>query len=191
MSVLTMAELDLKNQRVLIREDLNVPVKDGKVQSDARILAALPTIKRALEQGAAVMVCSHLGRPEEGVLTEADSLAPVAAYLSKTLGRDVPLIRNYLAGVEIEPGELVLLENVRFNRGEKKNNDELAQQYAALCDVFVMDAYPWGSQVCPGSLCWPASGCRVGCAGQGAQVTGQTHGRHRCRIEGFHQVRGA
>jgi phosphoglycerate kinase len=164
MSVLTMAELDLKNQRVLIREDLNVPVKNGKVQSDARILAALPTIKRALEQGAAVMICSHLGRPEEGVLTEVDSLAPVAAYLSKALGRDVPLICDYLAGVEIEPGELVLLENVRFNRGEKKNDDELAQQYAALCDVFVMDAFGTAHRA-QSSTHGVAKFARVACAG--------------------------
>lgn len=141
MSVLTMSELDLKDQRVLIREDLNVPVKDGRIKSDARIQAALPTIRLALEKGAAVMVCSHLGRPEEGVFSEENSLAPVAEYLSKALGRDVPLVRDYLAGVQVEPGNVVLLENVRFNKGEKKNDDELAQAYAALCDVFVMDAF--------------------------------------------------
>ena len=141
MTVLTMNELDLNGQRVLIREDLNVPVKNGKVASDARIVASLPTIKLALEKGAAVMVCSHLGRPEEGVFSEENSLAPVAAYLSKALGRDVPLVKNYLGGVEVKAGELVLFENVRFNKGEKKNADELAQQYAALCDVFVMDAF--------------------------------------------------
>ncbi|MEH6387543.1 phosphoglycerate kinase [Pseudomonas profundi] len=141
MSVLTMSELDLKDQRVLIREDLNVPVKDGRIKSDARIQAALPTIRLALEKGAAVMVCSHLGRPEEGVFSEENSLAPVAEYLSKALGREVPLVRDYLAGVQVEPGNVVLLENVRFNKGEKKNDDELAQAYAALCDVFVMDAF--------------------------------------------------
>lgn len=164
MSVLTMGELDLKGQRVLIREDLNVPVKDGKVQSDARILAALPTIRQALDKGAAVMVCSHLGRPEEGVFSEPDSLAPVAAYLSKALERDVPLIRDYLAGVEIEPGQVVLLENVRFNRGEKKNDDELAQQYAALCDVFVMDAFGTAHRA-QGSTHGVAKFARVACAG--------------------------
>ena len=128
MTVLTMNELDLQGQRVLIREDLNVPIKDGQVKSDARILAALPTIKLALEKGAAVLVCSHLGRPEEGVFSEENSLAPVADYLSKALGRDVPLVRDYLGGVQVEPGQVVLLENVRFNPGEKKNTDGLAQQ---------------------------------------------------------------
>ena len=141
MTVLKMTDLDLAGKRVLIREDLNVPVKDGVVKSDARILASLPTIKLALEKGAAVMVCSHLGRPTEGEFSEENSLAPVAAYLSKALGRDVPLIKDYLGGVEIKAGEVVLFENVRFNKGEKKNSDELAQQYAALCDVFVMDAF--------------------------------------------------
>lgn len=164
MSVLTMNELELKNQRVLIREDLNVPVKDGKVKSDARILAALPTIKLALEKGAAVMICSHLGRPEEGVFSEEDSLAPVAAYLSKALGRDVPLVKDYLAGVEVQPGELVLLENVRFNKGEKKNTDELAQQYAALCDVFVMDAFGTAHRA-QGSTHGVAKFAKVACAG--------------------------
>lgn len=141
MTVLNMTDLDLANQRVLIREDLNVPVKDGVVQSDARIVAALPTIRLALEKGAAVMVCSHLGRPEEGQFSEENSLAPVAAYLSQALGREVPLVRDYLDGVDVAPGEIVLLENVRFNSGEKKNTDELAKKYAALCDVFVMDAF--------------------------------------------------
>jgi phosphoglycerate kinase len=164
MSVLTMGELDLKGQRVLIREDLNVPVKDGNVQSDARILAALPTIRQALEKGAAVMVCSHLGRPESGVFSAADSLAPVAAYMSKALGRDVPLITDYLAGVEVEPGQVVLLENVRFNRGEKKNDDELAQQYAALCDIFVMDAFGTAHRA-QGSTHGVAKFARVACAG--------------------------
>lgn len=141
MTVLKMTELDLAGKRVLIREDLNVPVKDGKVASDARIRASLPTIQLALEKGAAVLVCSHLGRPEEGVFSEENSLAPVAAYLSEALGREVPLVRDYLNGVEVKPGEVVLLENVRFNTGEKKNTDELAQKYAALCDVYVMDAF--------------------------------------------------
>ena len=164
MSVLTMNELDLKNQRVLIREDLNVPVKDGQVKSDARILAALPTIRQALAQGAAVMIYSHLGRPEEGVFSEEDSLAPVAAYLSKALGRDVPLVKDYLAGVEVQPGEVVLLENVRFNKGEKKNTDELAQQYAALCDVFVMDAFGTAHRA-QGSTHGVAKFAKVACAG--------------------------
>lgn len=141
MTVLKMTDLDLQGKRVLIREDLNVPVKDGAVASDARILAALPTIKLALEKGAAVMVCSHLGRPTEGEFSAENSLKPVADYLSKALGREVPLVADYLDGVEVAAGELVLFENVRFNKGEKKNADELAQQYAALCDVFVMDAF--------------------------------------------------
>ncbi|MFI7855543.1 phosphoglycerate kinase [Pseudomonas promysalinigenes] len=141
MTVLKMTDLDLQGKRVLIREDLNVPVKDGVVSSDARILAALPTIKLALEKGAAVMVCSHLGRPTEGEFSAENSLQPVADYLSKALGRDVPLVADYLGGVQVNAGDLVLFENVRFNKGEKKNADELAQQYAALCDVFVMDAF--------------------------------------------------
>ncbi|EOC5403369.1 phosphoglycerate kinase [Pseudomonas aeruginosa] len=141
MTVLKMTDLDLKGKRVLIREDLNVPVKDGQVQSDARIKAALPTLKLALEKGAAVMVCSHLGRPTEGEFSAENSLKPVAEYLSKALGREVPLLVDYLDGVEVKAGDLVLFENVRFNKGEKKNADELAQKYAALCDVFVMDAF--------------------------------------------------
>jgi len=141
MTVLKMIDLDLAGKRVLIREDLNVPVKDGKVASDARIVASLPTIRLALEKGAAVLVCSHLSRPQEGEFSAENSLAPVAAYLSQALGREVPLMRDYLDGVEVKPGEVVLLENVRFNPGEKKNSDELAQKYAALCDVYVMDAF--------------------------------------------------
>ena len=164
MTVLTMNELDLKGQRVLIREDLNVPVKDGQVKSDARILAALPTIRLALEKGAAVMICSHLGRPEEGVFSDENSLAPVADYLSKALGREVPLVRDYLGGVAVQPGEVVLLENVRFNTGEKKNTDELAQQYAALCDVFVMDAFGTAHRA-QGSTQGVAKFAKVACAG--------------------------
>ena len=128
MTVLKMIDLDLAGKRVLIREDLNVPVKDGAIKSDARILASLPTIKLALEKGAAVMVCSHLGRPTEGEASLENSLAPVAAYLSKALGREVPLVADYLDGVEVKAGEVVLFENVRFNVGEKKNADTLARQ---------------------------------------------------------------
>lgn len=164
MTVLNMTDLDLTNQRVLIREDLNVPVKDGVVQSDARIVAALPTIRLALEKGAAVMVCSHLGRPDEGQFSEENSLAPVAAYLSQALGRDVPLVRDYLNGVEVAPGEVVLLENVRFNNGEKKNTDELAKQYAALCDVFVMDAFGTAHRA-QGSTHGVAKFAKEACAG--------------------------
>ena len=164
MTVLKMTDLDLQGKRVLIREDLNVPVKDGAVKSDARILASLPTIKLALEKGAAVLVCSHLGRPEEGVYSEEDSLKPVADYLSKALGREVPLVKDYLGGVEVKAGELVLLENVRFNKGEKKNTDELAQQYAALCDVFVMDAFGTAHRA-QGSTHGVAKFAKVACAG--------------------------
>ncbi|MFA5677377.1 MAG: phosphoglycerate kinase [Pseudomonas sp.] len=164
MPVLTMGELDLKGLRVLIREDLNVPVKNGQVASDARILASLPTIRLALEKGAAVMVCSHLGRPEEGVFSEENSLAPVADYLSKALGREVPLVRDYLGGVDVQPGDVVLLENVRFNPGEKKNTDELAKQYAALCDVFVMDAFGTAHRA-QGSTHGVAKFAKTACAG--------------------------
>ncbi|MFQ3216232.1 MAG: phosphoglycerate kinase [Paraperlucidibaca sp.] len=141
MPVIAMTELDLTAKRVLIREDLNVPMKAGVIRSDARLQAALPTIQQALKQGAAVLVCSHLGRPTEGEFNEELSLAPVAAWLSEKLGQNVALVRDYLAGVDVAPGQVVLLENVRFNVGEKKNADALAQQYAALCDVFVMDAF--------------------------------------------------
>ncbi len=134
-------DLDLTGKRVLIREDLNVPVKNGEITSDARLRAALPTIQAALEKGAAVIVCSHLGRPVEGEPKPEQSLAPVAAYLSQALGQEVQLVTEYLDGVEVQAGQVVLLENVRFNAGEKKNNPELAQKYAALCDVFVMDAF--------------------------------------------------
>lgn len=122
-----MTDLDLAGKRVLIREDLNVPVKNGEITSDARLRAALPTIKAALDKGAAVMVFSHLGRPVEGEPKPEQSLAPVAAYLTKALGQDVKLFTDYLDGVEVEAGQVVLLENVRFNHGEKKNNEELAK----------------------------------------------------------------
>jgi len=136
-----MSELALSEKRVLIREDLNVPVKDGKITSDARLKAALPTIKLALEAGAKVMVMSHLGRPTEGEYNEEFSLAPVVDYLAAALNYPVRLVKDYLDGVEVGAGELVVLENVRFNPGEKKNNDELAQQLANLCDIYVMDAF--------------------------------------------------
>lgn len=141
MAILRMSDLELSGKRVLIREDLNVPVADGKVTSEQRILAALPTIRAALEQGAAVMVTSHLGRPTEGEFKPEHSLAPVAARLSELLRRDVPLKRDWLDGVEVAPGELVLLENCRMNVGEAKNDPALAKKYAALCDIFVMDAF--------------------------------------------------
>jgi len=141
MTVIKMADLDLANKRVLIREDLNVPVQDGKITSDARLLAALPTIKRALEAGAKVMIMSHLGRPTEGEYSDESSLKPVADYLAAAINYPVRLVKDYLAGVEVAVGELVVFENVRFNQGEKKNDDTLAKQLANLCDVFVMDAF--------------------------------------------------
>jgi phosphoglycerate kinase len=142
MSILRMTDLDLRGKRVLIREDLNVPVKDGKVASEQRILAALPTLRLALEQGAAVMVMSHLGRPKEGAWTEEDSLAPVAKRLSELLGRDVPLVRDWLsADFDVKLGEIALIENCRMNVGEGKDDETLAKKYAGLCDVFVMDAF--------------------------------------------------
>ena len=141
MSVIKMTELDLSGKRVLIREDLNVPLKNGAVADDTRIRASLPTIRQAMESGARVMLMSHLGRPTEGEYAEEFSLAPVAEHLSGLLGKDVRLVQDYLDGVEVAEGEVVILENVRFNKGEKKNDDELARRYAALCDVFVMDAF--------------------------------------------------
>ena len=141
MKVLRMSDLALAGKRVLIREDLNVPVKDGIVSSDARIRAALPTLRAAQQQGAHVIVLSHLGRPEEGKFDPQFSLAPVAAKLTELLGKQVPLRKDWLGGVECAAGSVVLCENVRFNKGEKKDNDALARQMAALCDVFVMDAF--------------------------------------------------
>ena len=141
MKVLRMADQDLAGKRVLIREDLNVPIEGGRVTSDARIRASLPTIKLALDKGAKVFICSHLGRPEEGVYAEEFSLAPVAARLSDLLGVQVPLKKDWLNGVDCPAGSAVLLENVRFNKGEKKDKEDLAKQMAALCDVFVMDAF--------------------------------------------------
>lgn len=141
MSIVRMTDLDLSGKRVLIRQDLNVPIENGRITSEQRITASLPTLKRALEQGAAVMVTSHLGRPKEGVWSEADSLAPVAQRLSELLGRDVPLLRDWVDGVDVQPGQLVLLENCRMNVGEGKDDEALSKKYAALCDVFVMDAF--------------------------------------------------
>ena len=140
-NVIRMTDVDLKGKRVLIREDLNVPVRNGVVTSDARIRASLPTIRAAHAAGARVILMSHLGRPEEGVPAEEFSLAPVAARISELLGLKVRFEREWLDGVDCEPGEIVLVENVRFNKGEKKNRDELARKMAALCDVYVMDAF--------------------------------------------------
>ncbi|WP_026377425.1 phosphoglycerate kinase [Aestuariibacter salexigens] len=141
MAIINMTDLDLSGKRVLIREDLNVPVKEGKVTSDARIKASLPTIKHALAAGAKVMVMSHLGRPTEGEYAEEFSLKPVVDYLAGALDCPVRLETDYLQGVSLNAGELVVLENVRFNKGEKKNDEALSKQYAALCDVYVMDAF--------------------------------------------------
>ncbi|MBU9812843.1 phosphoglycerate kinase [Rahnella sp. C60] len=141
MSVIKMSDLDLAGKRVLIRADLNVPVKDGKVTSDARIRASLPTIEIALKQGARVMVTSHLGRPTEGEYNEEFSLLPVVNYLKDKLSSPVRLAKDYLDGVEVAEGELVVLENVRFNKGEKKDDETLSKKYAALCDIYVMDAF--------------------------------------------------
>ncbi|AEX53395.1 phosphoglycerate kinase [Rahnella aquatilis] len=141
MSVIKMSDLDLAGKRVLIRADLNVPVKDGKVTSDARIRASLPTIEIALKQGARVMVTSHLGRPTEGEYNEEFSLLPVVNYLKEHLKSPVRLAKDYLDGVEVAEGELVVLENVRFNKGEKKDDETLSKKYAALCDIYVMDAF--------------------------------------------------
>lgn len=141
MAVIKMIDLDLAGKRVFIRSDLNVPVKDGKVTSDARILASLPTIEATLKQGARVMVTSHLGRPPEGEYNSEFSLQPVVDYLKDKLSAPVRLAKDYLDGVDVAEGELVVLENVRFNKGEKKDDEVLAKKYAALCDVFVMDAF--------------------------------------------------
>ena len=141
MRILRMTDLELRGQRVLIREDLNVPVHGGTVTSDARIRAALPTVRRAMDAGAKVFVLSHLGRPEEGVYDEALSLAPVAARMSELLGKPVPLRKDWLSGVDCPEGHAVLCENVRFNKGEKKDDEDLARRMAGLCDIYVMDAF--------------------------------------------------
>jgi phosphoglycerate kinase len=141
MNFLRMTDLDLAGKRVLIREDLNVPIKDGRITSEQRLAAALPTIKAAMAAGARVLVMSHLGRPKEGVFDPAASLAPVAAWLAAHLGQPVPLVRDWLDGVDVAPGAVALCENVRFNAGEEKDDEALSRRMAALCDVFVMDAF--------------------------------------------------
>lgn len=141
MKLINMSDIDLYNKRVLIREDLNVPIKDGIITSDQRLQAALPTLKAALASGAAVIVLSHLGRPEEGKIDQRFSLELVANYLAEYLDYPVHFVRDYLAGVTVKPGELVVCENVRFNVGEKENDEQLARKLAALCDVFIMDAF--------------------------------------------------
>jgi phosphoglycerate kinase len=141
MAVLRFTDLDVFERRVLIRQDLNVPIEDGRVTSDQRIIASIPTLKLALKKGAAVMVMSHLGRPKEGQWSEADSLAPVATRLAELMGIEVKLVRDWVDGVAVKPGELVLLENCRMNVGEAKDDEALSRKYAALCDVYVMDAF--------------------------------------------------
>jgi phosphoglycerate kinase len=141
MNFLRMTDLDLAGKRVLIREDLNVPIKDGRITSEQRLAAALPTIKAAMAAGARVLVMSHLGRPKEGVFDAGASMAPVAAWLSAHLGQPVPLVRDWLDGVDVAPGAVALCENVRFNAGEEKDDEALSRRMAALCDVFVMDAF--------------------------------------------------
>jgi phosphoglycerate kinase len=136
-----MTDLDIKGKRVLMRVDFNVPIEDGKITSDARIRASLPTIEYALKAGAKVIILSHLGRPTEGVYEEQYSMAPVAKRLSELLGQEVPLVRDWLNGVEVAAGKAVICENVRFNKGEKKDNEELAKKMASFCDIFVMDAF--------------------------------------------------
>ncbi|HHP0255781.1 TPA: phosphoglycerate kinase [Legionella pneumophila] len=141
MNLIKMSDIDLSGKRVLIREDLNVPIKDGMITSDQRLQATLPTIKSALDSGAAVIVLSHLGRPEEGKYEKKFSLEPVADYLRENLEYPVRFVKDYLSGVGVNPGELVVCENVRFNPGEKANDEALAKKLASLCDVFVMDAF--------------------------------------------------
>ncbi|MCD7097586.1 phosphoglycerate kinase [Stenotrophomonas sp. MMGLT7] len=141
MTIIRMTDLDLSGKRVLIRQDLNVPIENGQITSEQRILASVPTLKLALKQGAAVLVMSHLGRPKEGTWSQEDSLEPVAERLTALLGVPVPLVKDWVDGVQVKPGQIVLLENVRFNVGEGKDDEALAKRYAALCDVFVMDAF--------------------------------------------------
>ncbi|WP_211924187.1 phosphoglycerate kinase [Coxiella endosymbiont of Amblyomma nuttalli] len=164
MKFLTMSDMNLMHRRVLIREDLNVPMEAGKIMNDEKIVRALPTIEQALEAQARVIVLSHLGRPEEGKYDAAFSLMPVAEVLSKKLNRPVPRVKNWLDGVNIEPGSVVLCENVRFNRGENENDHELAKQMAKLCDVFVMDAFATAHR-CQASTVGAAQYAPIACAG--------------------------
>ena len=164
MTMLRMVDLDIDGKRVLVREDLNVPLADGVITSDARIKAALPTIRAALDANAAVLLMSHLGRPVEGKFDPQFSLQPVADHLASLLGIEVPLIRHWIDGVEVEPGKVVLLENVRFLPGEKANSESLSRQMAALCDVFVMDAFGTAHRA-QASTCGVAEFAAVACAG--------------------------
>lgn len=164
MAILKMSDISLKGKKVLIREDFNVPLKNGVITSDLRIRAALPTIKQALKAGAKVMLASHLGRPQEGLFEEAFSLAPVAAALSKLLKMEVPLISNWVNGVNMGDAKVVMLENVRFNHGETDNNVELSKKMAAICDVFVMDAFATSHRA-ESSTCGVIKYAKEACAG--------------------------
>jgi phosphoglycerate kinase len=164
MAFVRMTDLDLSGKRVLIREDLNVPIEDGRITSSQRLDAALPTIRAARDASAAALVISHLGRPKEGEFDESQSLRPVADWLTEKLGAEVRLQRDYLDGVNVQPGEVVLLENCRMNVGEKKNDDALAKKYAALCDVFVMDAFGTAHRA-QASTHGVAKFAKVACAG--------------------------
>lgn len=164
MTIINMTDLDLSNKRVLIREDLNVPIKHGEIVSDLRIRAAIPTIKAALDVNAAVLVLSHLGRPSEGGFDDDLSLAPVARRLSELLGQEVALASDWVDGVKVAPGEIVLCENVRFELGEKANSDELSKKIAALCDIYVMDAFATAHRS-EASTCGVAKYAPIACAG--------------------------
>ncbi|MGH8212501.1 MAG: phosphoglycerate kinase [Rhodanobacteraceae bacterium] len=164
MTFLRMTDLDLAGKRVLVREDLNVPIKDGAITSAQRLEAALPTLREALYKGAAVMVMSHLGRPKEGVFEESESLKPIGEWLARALGKPVRLVRDDLGGLEIAPGEIVRLENCRMNVGEGKDDEALAKKYAALCDVFVMDAFGTAHRA-QASTHGVAKFAKVACAG--------------------------
>ena len=198
MAILKMTDLDLRGKRVLIRVDFNVPAKDGNITDDTRIRAALPGIRFALDAGARVMVTSHFGRPKEGEWSEAESLAPVARHLSALLGAEVPLMRDWVDGVNVEPGKVVLLENCRFNKGEKKNDDALAQNIAALCDIYVNDAFgtahraeatTYGTaKYAADRLRRPADGGGTRSAGQGAGCADAPAGRDRGRLQSVHQA---
>jgi phosphoglycerate kinase len=164
MKVIRMQDLDLKGKRVLMREDLNVPMQDGKITSEQRLLASLPAIRAAANAGAHVIVMSHLGQPEEGVFTPEFSMAPIAERLSQLLGKPVRLVKDWLNGVDVAAGEVVMVENVRFNKGEKKNNDDLAKKMAALCDIFVNDAFATAHRA-QASTHGVAKFAKVACAG--------------------------
>jgi phosphoglycerate kinase len=164
MAFLRMIDLDLNGKRLLIRQDLNVPVAGGKISSDARIKASLPTLQHALKAGATVLVCSHLGRPRAGKFDPEHSLAPVAEYLSQALGRNVPLLQNWVDGVNLAPGEIALAENTRFLKGEKEDDDALARKMAALCDIYVMDAFGTAHRA-EASTHGVAKHAKVACAG--------------------------